>query len=377
MPKKIVIVAGEASGDFHSASLIKALKDIHPHIDISGIGGERMRQAGCKIIADYSQLAIIGFTDVLKNIKKIERIFNDLLEHVDKTSPDAVVLVDYPGFNLKLAQALKKRNVKVIYYISPQVWAWWRGRIKTIKQFVDKILVVFKFEQALYRENGIDAQFVGHPLLDIAQAQYSEEDFLKRLGLSAHATTIGLAPGSRKMEVKRILPVLLKSAKVLKENLPFVQFAVLKAPELPKKIFVRQIQKHDIHVSLCENNTYDFLNICDFVLVASGTATLETAIMKKPMLIVYKVSFLNWLIARCLIRIPYIGLVNVVAGKKVVPEFVQFRARPNVIARKAMEMLEDHEYLTTVKEGLQEVRTSLGSPGASKRAAEIVLKCLE
>lgn len=382
MPKRIMIIAGESSGDFHSASLIRALKKIDPEIEICGIGGQRMREAGADIYFDISELSIIGFTDVLKNLRKIKKVFNALLEKIDAASPDACVLVDYPGFNLKLARELKKRNIPVIYYISPQIWAWWRGRIKTIKRFVDKMIVVFKFEEALYKDFGIDVSFVGHPLLDIACPALSREDFLSKLGLSLQKRTIGIAPGSRKMEIERILPILLESAKIIKDKLPEVQFVLLKAPGLVREIFESKIKKYaclpagrSLPITLCENQTYDFLECCDFVLVSSGTATLETAIMQKPMIIVYKVSFLNWLIAKPLIRLPFIGLVNVVAGKEVVPEFIQYKARPRLIAEKTIEILTNQTALTNVKAELEKVRKNLGSSGASQKAAEIVLAC--
>lgn len=376
MPKKIMIIAGESSGDFHSSSLIRALKGKKTDLEISGIGGERMRQAGAELLFDISELSIIGFTDVLINLKKINQVFRNLVAKIDAIRPDAVILVDYPGFNLKLAKEVKKRHIPVIYYISPQIWAWWKGRIKNIKRLVDKMIVIFKFEETFYKDSGIDVSFVGHPLLDIAHSATSQEEFLNKLGLPAQNQTIGLVPGSRKMEVERILPILLASAQLIKEKLPQAQFAVLKAPGLEREMFKSIMKKCNLPIVLCENQTYDFLNSCDFVLVASGTATLETAIMQTPMVIVYKVSFLNWLIAKSLIRLPYIGLVNVVAGKKIVPEFVQYQARPSLIAAGALEILGSESALTKVKHELKKVRQSLGESGASLRAADIILNFL-
>jgi len=373
MPKRIMIIAGESSGDFHSASLIQALKRMDPDLEISGIGGERMRQAGAKIYFDISELSIIGFTGVLANLKKIKQAFHTLLDAIDAQPPDVCVLVDYPGFNLKLAPELKKRGIPVIYYISPQIWAWWKGRIHTIKRFVDKMIVVFKFEEALYKESGVEVSFVGHPLLDSIHPQTSREDFLNKLGLSCQKQTIGLVPGSRKVEVERILPILLESAKVIRQKAPETQFILLKAPGVAGEIFQTKIKTFDLKLALCENQTYEFLQSCDFALVASGTATLEAAIMQTPMAIVYKVSFLNWLIARLLIKVPFIGLVNVVAGKKLVPEFIQFKAKPKSIAECALEILGDQEKLLKIKTELKKIRVNLGSPGASQRAAQIIL----
>ena len=376
MPKKIMIIAGESSGDFHASSLIQALKKINPDIEICGIGAEKMRQAGAKLYFDISELSIIGFTDVLKNLKQIKHVFNNLLKEIDQKHPEAVVLVDYPGFNLKLAQEVKKRGIPVIYYISPQIWAWWRGRIKTIKRFVDKMIVIFKFEEDLYKNYGIDVSFVGHPLLDIAHPRIAREEFLSTLGVPSSAKVIGLAPGSRRMEVERILPILLETAKAIKQKLPEVQFLLLKAPSLGYNSFDSKINQYNLPIRLCENQTYDFLNACDFVLVASGTATLETAIMQKPMVIVYKVSFLNWLIARLLIRLPFIGLVNVVAQELIVPEFVQYRAKPSLIAKAALEILGNQDKLAKIKAKLEKVHKSLGTAGASTRAAQIILKLI-
>lgn len=373
MPKKIMIIAGEPSGDFHSSSLIRALKKIQPEIEISGMGGQKMRQAGAKIYSDISELSIIGFTDVLANLKKIRQAFNTILDVIDAQAPDVCVLVDYPGFNLKLAKEIKKRQIPVVYYISPQIWAWWKGRIKTIKRFVDKMIVVFKFEEALYKDYGIDVSFVGHPLLDIAHTNITLGGFLSKLGLSVQKKTIGLVPGSRKMEIERILPILIESAKIIKQKLPQVQFVLLKAPEIASDIFAAKMKEYELPLVLCDNQSYDFFNICDFALVASGTATLEAAIMQKPMVVIYKVSFLNWLIARCLIRLPFIGLVNVAAGEKIVPEFIQYQAKPQLIARKTLEILGNQGEFLKIKSELKKVHTNLGTCGASQRAAEIIL----
>ena len=371
-----MIVAGEISGDSHSAALVSALNKLRPDLVFFGVGGKKMSLAGVSLLFDIQQLSIIGFTDVLKNFARIRRVFRSLLEELDNQRPAAVILVDYPGFNLKLAKEIKKRNIPVIYYISPQIWAWWKGRIKTIKNYVDKMIVLFKFEEGLYKDFGVDAAFVGHPLLDIARPQSCREDFLNRLGLPAANKTIGIVPGSRQAEVNTILPILLETAALIKAKIPQAQFSVLKSPQLGRENYLAQIKKAGLPVVLCENQTYDFLNSCDFVLAASGTATLETAIMQKPMVIVYKVSWLNWLIARMLIRLPFIGLVNVVAGRKIVPEFIQFQARAPLIAQTVCRIMESPAALTKVKVALQNLRKELGDPGASQRAAVVISHCL-
>lgn len=373
MSRKIIIVAGESSGDFHGASLIKALRKLDPAIEISGVGGARMASAGARIDFDIKELSIIGFTDVIKNILKIKKLFSELLLNIDTERPDLVVLIDYPGFNLKLASALKKRNIPVIYYISPQIWAWWKSRIKTIKNVVDKMIVVFKFEETLYEDHGVDVSFVGHPLLDKTHLGLNREDIINKLKLNDQNPIIGLAPGSRKMEIERILPILLKSVKKIKQKLPKAQFTLLKSTALEDGLYAAKINQSKLAGIISQNQTYEFLEVCDFVLVASGTATLETAIMEKPMIIVYKVSFLNWLIARMLIKVPFIGLVNVVAGERIVPEFIQYQAKPDLIAGKALELLSDKQALLNTKIELKKVKDTLGTSGASKRAAGIIL----
>lgn len=377
MNKSILIVAGEASGDMHSASIISELKKLDPSIKISAMGGEKMRSSGAEIIIDIRELSIIGFTGVIRNIKKINQAFQRILHEINTKRPAAVVLVDYPGFNLKLAKILKGKGIPVIYFISPQIWAWWKGRIHSIKQFVDKMIVIFKFEEKLYKNAGIDVSFVGHPLIDKTKTDLQEKDFLKTINLSPHKETIGLIPGSRKTEVERILPVILETAKQINRERPQTQFIISKAPSLTKDLFETRLKKYSFPAAICENNIYNILNACNFVLVASGTATLETAIMRKPMAIIYKVSFLNWLIARHLIKIPYIGLVNIVAGKKIVPEFVQFQAKPRLIAQETISTLCNEEKITQIKSDLKKVREKLGAPGACKKTAELILRFIE
>lgn len=376
MKRKIIIIAGESSGDFHGASLIKALREANPTIEISAVGGARMASAGAQIYYDIKELSIIGFTDVLKNIRKINDLFNSLLLKIDKARPDVVVLIDYPGFNLKLAGALKKRNIPVIYYISPQIWAWWKNRIKTIKDVVDKMIVVFKFEEKLYLDYGVDVSFVGHPLLDAPHVSLSRQDSIKKANLNTRGPIIGLAPGSRKIEIERILPVLLATAKIIKQKIPTAQFTLLKSESIEENLYAAKIKQSKSEGIVFGNQMDEFLNTCDFVLVASGTATLETAIMEKPMIIVYKVSLINWLIAKMVIKLPFIGLVNVVAGEKIVPEFIQYQAKPDLIAKKALELMGDKAALLNTKAKLQKVRQALGTPGASKRTAGIILELI-
>jgi len=373
MNKRIMLVAGEASGDLHGANLIKALKQLNPELEVSGIGGPLMSQAGAKIHYNMMNLAVVGFTEVIKNLNEFKRVFKMLLEKLDSEKPRCVVLIDYPGFNLRFAREVKKRSIPVVYYISPQVWAWGKERIRLIKELVDRMLVIFEFEKAFYEKEGVDTTFVGHPLLDIVQPSMSLEEALSKFGLQNGKLTISLLPGSREKEVLRILPIMLKSAILIKNIYPDTQFLLQEAPSVLPGIFNSITKDYPIPLHIVRGNNYDVLNVSDITMVCSGTLTLEAAIMQKPMLVIYKVSLLTGFMLRPIIRIPYIALVNVVAGKKVVPEFIQSNAKPELIADEVSRLLNDRVKRDEMIEELTKVRERLGSPGASLRAAKEIL----
>lgn len=370
--KRLLIVAGEASGDLHGASLVRNLKKLAPELRIAGIAGKHMAQAGVEVLYDVNDLAVIGFAEVVKNIRKLKRVFAGLCCALDELRPDAVILIDYPGFNLRFAAEAKKRGIRVIYYISPQVWAWAGGRVEKIKSLVDHMLVVFLFEKEIYEKKRVMVDFVGHPLLDIVKPDLTRSDAACTFSLSLEHPVIGLLPGSRRQEVLSLLPVMLRAARIIHDSFPSVQFILACAPTVSSRLVDKLINRSGLAVKLVEGRTYDVINLADLLLVASGTATLETACLSKPMVIVYKVSFLTWLIVRRLIRIDSIGLVNVVAGKKVVPELLQFDATPKKIARTALSLLNDPVKYDQVVEELAEIRKRLGEQGASKRAAKLV-----
>ncbi len=330
-----------------------------------------MQNAGIEIYCNFLDLAVVGFWEVVKNLKKFKAIFRMLCQKLDEVKPDAVILIDYPGFNLRFAREVKKRNIKLIYYISPQVWAWGKNRIELIKKLVDKMIVIFKFEEELYKTHSINAIFVGHPLLDIVKPAQEKTELLKKFGLSPDKKTIALLPGSRIVEVKRHLPIFLETCKILSKKLGNLQFVVSKSPFLPENLFSPCLNPYPLTLTPIPNS-YECIELADFVLVASGTATLETAILEKPLVVIYKTSFLTWLIAKPQIKIPYIGLVNVVAGKKIVPEFIQFGARPKRIAQKVLNLLNSPEE-KTIREDLIRIKENLGEPGATERAARIIL----
>lgn len=374
MVKKILIIAGEASGDLYGAQLIHSLKKLQSDIKFFGLGGKKMEQAGCELIYDIVELAVVGFIEVLKNLRTFKEIYAKMLILLEERRPDAVVLIDYPGFNLRFARLAKEKAIPVIYYISPQVWAWGRSRVNLIKKYVDKLIVIFRFEEEFYRKEGIEAVFVGHPLLDIVKPTMKESEVKKLFGLSQEKKTIAIMPGSREKEISRHLPIMARSVNLISKRLPNIQVVMVKAPEISNDIFQRWKKNLKIPSVIIEGKNYDALNISDLVLVASGTATVETAVMQKPMVIVYKLSTLSYLFLAPQIKLPYIGMVNIIAKKKIVPEAVQRLCNAKNISRLALEILENPKIREEIEEGLTLVKRSLGQPGPSDRAAKIILQ---
>jgi len=373
MPKKIMILAGEPSGDMHGANLARELKALAPDIDICGIGTEKMRQEGVRLFRDMKDLSVVGIFDVLKKLGPILSLMKLLVKKLQDEKPDAVVLIDYPGFNLKFAEEAKKRNITVIYYISPQIWAWHPERINKIKRCVDKMIVVFDFEEKLYKENNVDVSFVGHPLLDMAKPAMDKKSALRKFGLEDKLFTVGILPGSRKSELNYNLPAMIGAATIIKDKFhEDVGFVLLKSPSLPADEYEKITKHSHLDIPLVENSNYDVINVCDALMVCSGTATLETAVIGKPMVIIYKVSKLSWFLFRPLVKVPNIGLANIVAGKTVVPELLQNDASALKIAEEITSMLIDKQRSQEIKEEFEIVKKKLGTPGASQRAAKII-----
>ncbi|MDD3375390.1 MAG: lipid-A-disaccharide synthase [Candidatus Omnitrophica bacterium] len=372
----LIIVAGEASGDAHAASLVKAIKYLDPHATFSGLGGKEMGSSGVELYADITKIAVIGFVEVLKHLSEFKRLFRLILDKTKETNAKAVILVDYPGFNLKLAQELKKTGIKVIYYISPQVWAWNEKRVELIKKIVDKMIVLFEFEKEFYAKKGLDVTCVGHPLVDEIKINKTRESIIEDLGLEKTKKTIALLPGSRQKEITSLLPVMIRAAKNLYQKNQNLQFLILKAPTITDDLLNKYLLKK-FPIKILSNQSYDGIRASDFCLVASGTATLEVAILNKPMVVVYKTSFLTWILAKLLIKIPYIGLVNVVAQKKIVPECIQLNATEIKITSEIISILSDLVKIESIKKDLTKVKNALGAPGASMRAAKEILSFLK
>jgi lipid-A-disaccharide synthase len=370
-----MMIAGEASGDLHGSGVVRELKAIDPSIEITGVGGDRMQAAGMDVIFHVRELAVMGFLEVVKHLPVLKAVERTLEAVISAKRPDVLVLIDYPGFNLRFARRARRPGMKIVYYISPQVWAWNPGRVKKMRGIVDRMLVVFPFEREIYAGAGIEAEFVGHPLLETMSVPQDRKGFLRRYGLDDSKPVLGLFPGSRKQEIERIFPAMLGAARILGAKLgaqPVVGVSSLLDYE-----FVRGFIRGDSPVKLVQNATHDIMKNSDLAVVTSGTATLETGYYGTPMIVVYRTSLPTYLIGRALVRVKQIGLVNIVAGKAVVPELIQGRATPARIAAAAEGLLGDPAALKRISGELAVIRERLGTPGASRRAAEAILAAAE
>ncbi|MFI5252671.1 MAG: lipid-A-disaccharide synthase [Bacteroidota bacterium] len=368
---KVLMIAGEASGDLHGAGVVKELKKLDPSVSIFGIGGDKMEAAGMELIYHIRELSFMGFLEVIQHLPLIRSVEKSLSSLLKFRKPDIILLIDYPGFNLRFAKTAHEYGIKIVYYISPQVWAWNPGRVSKMKGVIDKMLVVFPFEVDIYRQKGIDVEFVGHPLLEVLAEPQDRGGFFKRYGLDDKKPVVGLFPGSRKQEIERIFPPMIGAARMLLQQLG-AQIVVGVAPSLDNayvKSFIR-----DEGLMQCINHaTYDVMGNVDIAIVTSGTATLETGYFRTPMIVVYKTSFVTYLIGRLLIEIKNIGLVNIVAGKEIVPELIQGDVTPDKLAKLAAKLLGDKRRLAEIASGLHVIRENLGAPGASKRVADVLI----
>jgi lipid-A-disaccharide synthase len=375
--KKILIIAGEASGDLHGANLVKALHGQSPDLKIYGVGSRRMREAGVTMLADASEIAVVGATEVLTHIGAIYAVYAKLKRFLREERPDLLVLIDFPDFNILTGKAAKKLGIPVLYYISPQVWAWRKGRVKTIAKLVETILVVFPFEVELYRATGVDVRFVGHPLADVVDSPYTRDEARRQLGLAQDRRTIALLPGSRRKEIMHLFPDMLRAAKILRGRYPDLQFILPVAPTLDREFVEGFVENSGVPLAIVDGRVYDVLRASDAAMVTSGTATLETGLMAVPMVIVYRASRFTYWIGSLLVSVRNFGLVNIVAGRAVVPELLQDEATPERIAEELGTILADPEKHRRITEELVRVRTVLGEGGASRRAASAVLEVLE
>jgi lipid-A-disaccharide synthase len=369
--KTIMIVAGEASGDMHGANLVREMLNLDPALNFYGIGGNRLQKEGVELLANASDMAVVGLTEVVSKLGSILKIMGMMKRSLDERRPDLVILIDYPDFNIPLAKAAKKRGIKVFYYISPQVWAWRKSRIGQIKKTVSKMAVILPFEVETYRQKSFGVNYVGHPLLDMVQLNYSKQESRKKFGLSEDEITIGILPGSRTSEVRILMPELLRAAQILKREMPDLQFVLPLADTLEETSVTEIISRFDVKVKVVSGHTYDVISCADLALVASGTATLETALLGVPMIIVYKISLLSYFIGRLFVHVKNIGLVNIIADKTIVPELIQGDASGKRIAAEALLILKNGERKQEMIKELAAIRAKLGVPGAAIRAAQI------
>ena len=371
MVNRVMIIAGEASGDLHGSGVVRELKRLSPGIDVYGVGGDKMKREGMENIYHINELGFMGFVEVIKHLPFIKTMEHTLEQVVKFKRPDVLVLIDYPGFNLRFARIAKRYDVKIVYYISPQVWAWHKSRIKKMRSLVDKMLVIFPFEVDFYRAEGIDTEFVGHPLLEGLESKLDRKNFCKRFELNEQKKILALLPGSRKQEIEQIFPDMLGAARRIAAEKE-MEIVVGIAPTLEERYFRTLYSLEGVH--LIKGLTYEVMANADFAFVTSGTATLETACFETPMFVVYKTSWLTYCIGRLLVRVKNIGLVNIVAGKTIAPEFIQHRANAKNLEKSALKLLSDEKQLKEMKTELSKVKGMLGRVGASRKVAERILQ---
>ena len=377
MNYELLIITGEDSGDLYGGNLAREIKKLSPDIKISGVGGKYMRSASVDMFCDVSDISVVGFWEVIEKLGLIRRLYKQVVERLDSGNVKGVVLIDYPGFNLKIAEAAKERGIPVFYYISPQVWAWRKGRVKTIKRYVDKMMVILPFEKEFYQKEGVEVEFVGHPLFEVINPALNKEGICKELGIDSKQLILGILPGSRKKEIAYILPEILKASSLIKEKYPSVQFLLPLSQSIEEDYLKNFITSEYSHINVAKGKNYDVMKVSDLLITKSGTSTLEAAIIGTPMIIVYKSSFFSYYLAKALVNVTYAGLPNLLAGKEVVPELLQYNMNAKNIAEKAIYFLEKKDRLKQMKEELKNIRYSLGEQGASKRTAEIIVNFIK
>jgi lipid-A-disaccharide synthase len=369
---KVMLVAGEASGDLHGSHLAQEILRQRPHTRLFGMGGNLMKEAGVRLLFNPTSISSIGFIEGLLSAQVLRRVLLRFGEIVERQQPDVVVLIDFPGFNMRFAEILKRKGIPCVYYLSPSAWAWGRGRAEKVAETATKVVAVFPFEYDLYKEVGADVEFVGHPLLDIVPERMPPREARAKLGVVGEHPIIALLPGSRRQEIKGLLPIMLKAVEKLREEIPNIEPVIAAAHVTAEE----EIQKIDSgyaeDLRVIQGQTHTILSAADLAVIACGTATLEAALLGVPQVAVYRTSSSTYLVAKLLVRIPYIALPNIVAGREVVPELIQSEATAANIAAHLTKIWQD-SCGHGVQEGYQEIRQRLGEKGAISRAAKIVL----
>ncbi len=368
-----MISCGEPSGDLYAGALAVEIRRRQPDAAIFGLGGQRLMAGGGELLADYRGLSVTGLVEALRVIPKSLSVLNRLVEAARAEKPDALVVIDFPDFNFRLASAVKKLNIPIIYYISPQLWAWRKSRMQLMKRLVDRVLVIFPFEEQIYRDAGVPVQFVGHPLVDLARAQEPKARFLQELKLDAARPIVALLPGSRPNEVERLLPIMRDAVAQVTSRLPEAQFVIARAPTLDDRLF-SNTKWNGVQPVEVLARTDDVLAVADVAVTASGTATVQAALHGRPMVVIYRLSPVTYRLGRRFLLVDHVAMVNLIAGRRIVPELIQDECTAESIAAETLSFLTNSQRADETRRALGDVRARLGGPGASGRAAEAVLE---
>ena len=368
-----MISCGEASGDMYAGALVRALQRLAPGTTAFGFGGAKLAEAGATLIGDYHGFSVTGLTEAVSVLRKSWKMLDTLGEAARIERPDVFVAVDFPDFNFRLLKVMHRLDIPIVYYISPQLWAWRPARIKLMKRSVDRVLPIFPFEAEIYRRQNMDVRFVGHPLIDLAKPQLTRDAFLRTLNLDPSKPVLALLPGSRKNELERLAPVIAKAVPAIAAQVPGVQFVVARAPNLDDGLF-ESFGLSGVTLRIADGRTDDVLNACDAVVTASGTATVQTALHGKPMVVLYKLSPTTYRLGKGLARVDMYAMVNLIAGRRIVVELIQDDCTPDGVTAEAVRIMTDQPYRAAMIAALDDVRRQLGGPGASDRAAEAILE---
>lgn len=374
--KKIMISAGEASGDVHAAAVTAALKKIESDVEVYGMGGDELRKAGGEVLFDIKDHSVMGFVEVIKKLPDIFRLRSAFIKLMEERRPDCLVVVDYPGFNMRIAAIAHEMGIPVVSYIAPSAWAWNRGRAKKVAKIVDKVACIFPFEYDCYEEAGAPVEFVGHPLLDIVHPSMPRAEAEAWVGRQSGKQLVLIVPGSRFMEIEKMLPNLLAGAKLMQQKRDDLQFAMPRANTIPMSLLEPQIKASGLDIRVTEDHNYDLFSVADLALATSGTVTLEAALCGLGSVIVYRTSALNAFIVRRVINIPHIGLPNIIAGREIMPELLQENFTPEILADTALKLLEPARRQQMAQD-LAYMRQRLGEPGAVGRVAALVMRIAE
>ena len=372
-----LIIAGEASGDLHGSMLVSEIKTCLPEARFTGMGGARMQKAGVDRLFGIERMGAVGFVEVLWDFIHYYNVYRTLMNQIATRNYDAVILIDYPTLNLRLAKQARRFDCPVFFFISPQIWAWRKGRIRTIRESVSKMFVILPFEEKLYLDAGVDAEFLGHPFVDLVCPSRTREDSQKKYSLSPKFKTIGLLPGSRMNEVNSLLSVMVQAAEKIRSELGFCQFLLPVADSIDPKLIRKRLGDNPLGIQLLEGQSYDVMNSCDMLIIASGSATLEAGIIGCPMVIIYKLNPLTYFLAQLLVNAPLVGLVNIVAEEEVVPELIQNKVTAENISAEVLAVLRAPEKEKVIRERLLNIKNTLGKPGVMKIVAKRIAVFME